>query len=92
MTRQFLTARQVAAALNQSLPWFRRHRAALEADGFPPPAFGTAAGARWDSAAIDAWADRKIRRPANDAQAADPETEAAAADIDARLAALMGAA
>jgi hypothetical protein len=53
--RQALTAAEVALHLRRSLPWFHRHRPALEARGFPPPMDGC--GLRWDPRAIERWQD-----------------------------------
>jgi len=44
---------QVAQLLGHSADWFSRHRAQLEAQGFPRPVPGC--GRRWDPAAIEAW-------------------------------------
>lgn len=73
MTREILTAPQVAALLKRSLAWFQRNRASLEAKGFPGPIDGL--GMRWDSAAIGRWLDAQLP-----AQPADP-----AADAEAEL-------
>ncbi len=65
MTREILTAPQVAALLKRSLGWFQRNRASLEERGFPRPIDGL--GMRWDSAAIEDWLDRqRPARPAAD--------------------------
>jgi hypothetical protein len=47
---------QVAARLNRGVEWLRKHRSALEQEGFPrkdPLLDG------WDSKAIEEWLDRR---------------------------------
>ncbi len=63
---RILNAAQVAGRLRKKDSWFYAHRAELEKDGFPEK-LNDLGG--WDSAAIDAWLDRKSGL----AHAADPD-------------------
>ncbi|HWK44892.1 MAG TPA: hypothetical protein VNT30_09235 [Stellaceae bacterium] len=62
--RRLLTRAEMADRLQVDLDYLYRHLHRLYADGFPRPAWGNRAGARWDPRAIDAWLDAKIARPA----------------------------
>lgn len=60
---------QVAARLNRGPEWFRRHREALESQGFPKR---DALFEAWDSVAIERWMDRRsgLDLPENQDEAA----------------------
>jgi len=63
LERTLLTHDQVAVLLRggsakAARDWFWRHRAGLEALGFPPPVPGIAR--RWDPVAIHAWLDSQV--------------------------------
>lgn len=65
MTREILTAPQVAQMLKRRVTWFYRNRVALEEKGFPRPVDGL--GMRWDSVAIGRWLDAQAPAPAAEA-------------------------
>jgi hypothetical protein len=59
---------QVAARLDKGLQWFQRHKATLEAEGFPRK--DSLLGG-WDSKAIEMWMDERsgLDLPSNTAEA-----------------------
>lgn len=59
---RLINQREAGFALGLDEEEFHRRRSALEAQGFPPPVFGSGRKGRWDPAAILAWID--MRRPA----------------------------
>jgi len=89
--RTLLDRAAVARRLGISVERLYRQRRALEADGFPAPAFGRMSGERWDPAAIDRWLDAKLP-PAKTAgfPNCDSGTEDDWADrLDGRVAAVV---
>lgn len=61
--RRLLSRAELASRLGHRVDWLNRHYPELALDGFPAPALGSRAGARWDPAAVDAWLDRKLPAP-----------------------------